>query len=148
MNTSTRRAMILILPLFFMAGCASVNKAPAEQDLAAKKFAVNPSTAQLYIYRDQTFGAAISMPVTVNGKLLGTTGPKSFFKLDLEAGTHTITSQGGKSSLDVQTRSGDIYYVWQQVKMGLVAAGSKLQLVDAEKGQKGVAKSTLIKSDF
>lgn len=108
MKAATRRAVVLGLPLLLLAGCASINKAPAEQDRAAKAFAANPATAQLYIYRDQTFGAAVSMPVTVNGKSIGSTGPKSFFKLDLDEGTHTITSQGDKSTLDVETNSGNI----------------------------------------
>lgn len=143
-----KAVFLLVLSLVFVSGCASVNKAPAEQDLAAKKFAVNPSSAQLYIYRDQIFGAAISMPVTVNGKLIGATGPKSFFKLDLEEGTHTIASQGDKSVLDIKAEPGGIYYVWQQVKMGLVAAGSKLQLVDEETGQSGIEKSSLIEASY
>lgn len=148
MKVILSRAIVFVLTAVFLTGCASVNKAPVEQDLAAKKFAVDPSSAQLYIYRDQILGAAISMPVSVNGKVIGTTGPSSFFKLDLDEGTYTITSQGDKSSLDLQAESGSTYYVWQQVKMGLFAAGSELQLVDEEAGQTGVAKSSLIEASY
>ena len=140
--------MSFILALLFTYGCASIDTAPAELDAAAKKFDVNPEASQVYIYRNQTLGAALSMPVTVNGKSVGNTGPKSFFKLDLPAGTHTITSQGDKSTLDIETELGKNYFVWQQVKMGLMSGGSKLQIVDEEKGKKGVSQCKLIESNL
>lgn len=99
MKSVIRLFAIVFTSIFVLIGCASINKAPAEHDAAAKRFAVNADSAQLYIFRDQTFGAAISMPVTINGKLIGNTGPKSFFKLDVPQGTHAITSQGVKSAL-------------------------------------------------
>ncbi len=42
-------------------------------------------------------------------------------------------------------KAGEIYYVWQEVKMGVFAVGSKLHLVDEEKGQAGVKESKLVK---
>jgi hypothetical protein len=93
-------------------------------------------------------GAALSMPVTVNGKLAGTTGPHSFFKFDLPAGQHVITSQGNESQLTVNTQAGKLYFVWQEVKMGAFSGSSKLQLVSEEQGKKGVAECTQIQSDL
>lgn len=132
----------------FLAGCASVNKAPAAQDAEAKKFSSNPNSAQVYVYRNETMGAALSMPVTVDGKLAGNTGPHSFFKFDLPEGKHVITSQGDESKLEVDTKKNKNYYVWQEVKMGAFSGGSKLQLVDEAKGKAGVSECTLIKSNF
>ena len=86
------------------------------------------------------------MPVTVDGKLAGATGSKSFFKFGLPAGKHTLTSQGDKSILDITTENGKIYYVWQEVKMGMMSGGSKLQLVDEKKGRDGVKECSLIDS--
>ena len=94
------------------------------------------------------FGAAISMPVTVDGKLAGNTGAKSYFKFDLPAGKHTFTSQGDKSILDLVTKNGRIYYIWQEVKMGAFSGGSKLQLVDEARGRKGVLECSLINSQL
>lgn len=131
-----------------MAGCASINKAPAQADAKAKLFQANPATSQIYVYRNETLGAALSMPVTINGKLAGNTGPHSYFKFDLPAGSHTITSQGTESKLTVTTELGKLYYVWQEVKMGAFSGGSKLQLVPDDVGRKGVAESTLIQPEF
>lgn len=138
----------LLLAIVLGSGCASIDKAPPAADTAAKQFTPNSSASQVYLYRNEMFGGALSMPVTVDGKLAGKTGPKSFFKFDLPAGKHTFTSQGDKSSLDVDTQNGEIYYIWQEVKMGAFSGGSKLQLVDEAKGQKGVLECTLINSQM
>ncbi|MCW5623553.1 MAG: DUF2846 domain-containing protein [Burkholderiales bacterium] len=118
-----------------LSGCGGINKAPAEADAEAKKFRSDPAAAQVYPYRNVTMGAGLPMPVTVDGKLAGNTGPNSYFKFDLPAGKHTFTLQGDKSSLDVDTGLGKSYYIWQEVKMGVLSGGSKLQLVSEEIGR-------------
>ena len=138
----------VIVGAVFFSGCASINKAPAALDAEAKKFKPNASYAQVYVYRNETLGAALSMPVTVNGKLAGTSGPNSFFKFDLPEGKHTLTSQGNESILEIETQVNKNYYVWQEVKMGAFSGGSELQLVDEAKGQSGVKECTLIQSNF
>jgi hypothetical protein len=137
---------VVISAFAFLAGCASVNKAPAEADTAAKTFQPKAGVAQVYVYRNETMGAALSMPVTIDGKLAGSTGPNSYFKFDLAPGKHRITSQGDGSVLDLDTEGGKLYFVWQEVKMGMMSGGSKLQLVDAEKGKKGVSECSLIQT--
>lgn len=138
----------LIISLIAMGGCASIKKAPPELDVAAKKFEKKADMSQVYVYRNETLGAALSMPVTVNGKLAGTTGPNSFFRFILPSGEHILTSQGDESTLNIKTENGEIYYVWQEVKMGAFSGGSELQLVDEAEGQKGVKECVLIKSEL
>lgn len=138
----------LIISLIAMGGCASIKKAPPELDVAAKKFEKKADMSQVYVYRNETLGAALSMPVTVNGKLAGTTGPNSFFRFILPSGEHILTSQGDESTLNIKTENGEIYYVWQEVKMGAFSGGSELQLVDEAEGQKGVKECVLIRSEL
>lgn len=137
-----------VCTLALTTGCASVQKASPAEDIAAKTFKSNPDYSRVYIYRNEALGAALSMPVTVDGKLAGNTGPKSFFKFDLPAGKHVFTSQGNKSTLNLTTENGKIYYIWQEVKMGAMSGGSELQVVDQNVGQKGVKQCVLIKSNF
>jgi len=129
-------------------GCASVNKAPSAMDAEAKQFNTHPDYAQVYVYRNETFGAAISMPVAVDGQRAGTTGPKSFFKFQLSEGQHTISSQNGASSLLLNTEKNKNYFVWQEVKMGMASGGSKLQLVNESIGRSGVKECSLIQSNL
>jgi len=143
-----RVATVLLLSMFgLLYGCATVSKAPPTADAEAKLFKANPSVSQVYVYRNETFGAALSMPVSVNGKLAGSTGPRSYFKFDLPAGKHVITSQGEGSRHEMNTEAGKIYYVWQEVKMGMLSGGSKLQLVAEDVGRKGVTESTRIQAN-
>jgi hypothetical protein len=142
----TRLALLGMVAL--ATGCASVNKAPASADAEAKQFKSNTATSQVYVYRNETLGAAISMPVAVDTKLAGTTGPNSYFKFDLPAGDHKITSQGDGSQISITTELGKLYFVWQEVKMGAFAAGSKLQLVAEDIGKKAVLECARIQSAF
>ncbi|WP_421247010.1 DUF2846 domain-containing protein [Aeromonas sanarellii] len=137
-----------IMGVLLVSGCASIDidKAPASLDAQAKAFSTNASYAQVYVYRNETLGAALSMPVTVNGKLAGSTGPNSFFKFDLPEGKHTLTSQGDESILTIEAKKNKNYYVWQEIKIGVLSAGSKFQLVDDSKGQVGVKECSLIQS--
>ncbi|NRR33793.1 DUF2846 domain-containing protein [Oxalobacteraceae bacterium] len=137
-----------ITSIVVLSGCASVNKAPANVDAESKLFKANPTASQVYLYRNETLGAALSMPVTVDGQLAGNTGAHTFFKFDLPAGEHKFTSQGNESLLTLSTVIGGQYFVWQEVKMGVMSGGSKLQVVPAEQGKKGVLESTQIQSEL
>lgn len=88
------------------------------------------------------------MPVTVNGKTAGNTGPKSFFKFNLPEGKHVFTSQGDESVLAVDTKNGEQYFIWQEVKMGAFSGGSLLQLVGKKQGMEGVSECTMIQSEL
>ena len=144
----TLAKVAVVSSIALMAGCASVNKAPAAVDAESKQFKANASVAQVYVYRNETLGAALSMPVAVDGKVAGSTGPHSFFKFNLPAGSHTITSQGDESKLTLNTEPGKLYFVWQEVKMGMLSGSSKLQLVPEDQGKKGVAECSQIQSNF
>lgn len=125
-------------------GCASVPMASPAADSAAKVYATNSTKANVYIYRNETFGAALKMPVTLDGAPVGETASKTYLYRQVDPGTHAITSQG-KDTLSLEATAGNNYFVWQEVKMGLVSGGSKLNLVDEAQGKAGVAECKLIK---
>ncbi|OZB58657.1 MAG: hypothetical protein B7X39_16280 [Lysobacterales bacterium 14-68-21] len=128
-----------------MSGCASVPMASTSADAQAKAFTPVPDKAVLYIYRNETMGAAIKMPLLVDGVSVGDTAAHTYVRKELSPGQHTITSKTEKdSTLTIDMLAGRIYYVWQEVKMGMFSARSALHQVDAEQGQKGVGESKLI----
>ncbi|MBI1835338.1 MAG: DUF2846 domain-containing protein, partial [Burkholderiales bacterium] len=121
-----------------LTGCASVKTAAPAADAKAKTFTTAPNLASFYIYRNEFLGGGIRMDVQVDGKPIGKTGPKTYFAFNLEPGTHTIVSSAENDSmLQVNAEAGNAYYVWQEVKMGLLFARNQLQLVDAAQGQSG-----------
>ena len=138
-------ALVLTLMLTLLSGCASVPMASLEQDTQAKDFSPIPNKAALYIYRNEMFGAAIPMSVSVNGRVLGQTAARTYFRLNLPPGRYSVESHAENvSALQLNTEPGKNYFVWQEVKMGMWMARSQLQQTDETVGRAGVMESKLI----
>lgn len=138
-------SMILISSLV-ISGCASVPMASKMADDAAKKFDVTEGMSNIYIYRNESLGGAIKMPVLVDEKIAGDTGPETYILITVEPGNHTIISKSeNDATLSLTTKENQNYFVWQEVKMGLWTARSKLHLVSEAKGRVGVSECKLVK---
>ena len=139
-----RQFALISIVTMCLVGCASVPMGDAKKDAELKSFSTKPDVAGLYIYRNESFGAAIKMDVEVDGKPIGQTAAKTYFYKEVSPGKHTVTSKSENTdSIDVDTVAGKLYYIWQEVKMGLLYARTKLTLVSEEEGKKGVQESQL-----
>ena len=122
-------------------GCASVPMASLDKDREAKAFVVPEGKSSIYLYRDEMFGGAIHMTVSLDGRLAGRTGPQTYMLWHVEPGPHEILSIAeNESKLLLDTQPGERYFVWQEVKMGMWNARSQLHEVDAATGEAGVMK--------
>jgi len=140
-------ALGALIAVVLASGCASVPMASPEQDTAAKSFATKPGKANIYVYRNETMGAAIRMPVALNGKLVGDTASKTYMVLEVAPGKHTMTAKTENDSIvTVDAAAGRNYFLWQEVKMGFAAARSNLQQVDETTGKAGVQECKLIEA--
>jgi hypothetical protein len=84
------------------------------------------------------------MDVTIDGEAIGQTAAKTYFYKELPPGKHVITSKTENvDTLEIETKPGVLSYVWQEVKLGILSARSKLHLVSEEEGKKGVLESKL-----
>ena len=84
------------------------------------------------------------MGVTVDGKLLGQTAANTFFYTEVPPGKHTIGSVAENTdTIDISTVGGKLYYIWQEVKMGILYARTKLHMMSEEEGRKGVLETKL-----
>ena len=129
----------VLLAATFFAGCASVPMASAEADAAAKRFEAPAGKATIYVYRNEILGGAIALTVALDGRVVGRTGPKTFFALDVAPGAHEISSiTENTSTLKFNASAGKTYFVWQEVKMGMWQPRSQLQQVDEATGRKAV----------
>ena len=116
----------------------------AKKDAELKSFTPKPGVAGLFIYRNETFGAAVRMDVEIDGKPIGQTAAKTYFYKEVAPGKHTVTSESENTdSIEVDTVAGKLYYIWQEVKMGFLYARTKLTLIGEEEGKKGVLESQL-----
>ncbi|MDR1350352.1 MAG: DUF2846 domain-containing protein [Zoogloeaceae bacterium] len=140
----TFRNLLLALGMATLSACASVPMGDVAQDAALKNFTANPDTAGVYIYRNESIGAGVRMDVEVDGKPIGQTAAKTYLYQDLTPGRHTLASKSENTdTLNIDVVAGKLYYVWQEVKMGILYARTKLHLVDEVTGQAGVKETQL-----
>lgn len=140
---------LLLAMVVLVTGCASVPMASLEDDSQGKRFAAKADKSSIYVFRNESFGGAISMTVSLNGKVAGQTGPQTYFLWEVDPGSHEIASHTENvSTLKLTTEAGKAYYVWQEVKMGAFMARSLLQQVDEEIGRKGVLECKRAQSAF
>jgi hypothetical protein len=134
----------LVAVVLLLHGCASVPMAAIEEDAKAKDFSNVSGKASLYIYRNESFGGAVPMTVTINGRTLGQSAAQTYYRLSLLPGQYTVESHAENvSKLTLSLQAGKRYFVWQEVKMGFFFARSLLQEVDEKTGRAGVMESKL-----
>jgi len=139
-----RNILVSVGLSFALVGCASVQMGDPAKNAELKNFTPKADVASVYIYRNENMGGAVPMEVAVDGKPLGTTGAKTYLYTEVTPGTHVITSKAENTSeLSIDTSAGKVYYVWEEVKMGIMYARNKLSLVDETTGQSGVKESNL-----
>lgn len=141
---------IIILTMFaLLSGCASVPMASLEADQSAKQFNVDSNKANIYLYRNESMGGAIAMPVALDGRIAGKTASKTYFYWSVEPGEHEITSLTENTArIKVNAKAGQNHYIWQEVKMGMWNARSELHEVSEEKGKKAVNDCKLIEPEI
>ena len=88
------------------------------------------------------------MPVTLDGKVVGKSGSKTYFMWTVEPGEHEISSlTENTSKITVKAEAGRNHFIWQEVKMGMWTARSLLQQVSEDVGRQGVLECKLIKPE-
>ncbi len=127
-------------------GCASVPMGDPTQDAALKTFQAPQNNAGVYIYRNESIGAGVTMDVEIDNVLIGETAAKTYLYKAVTPGKHTVTSKAENyDSIEIDVKSGTLTYIWQEVKMGFLYARTKLHLVDESEGKKGVLETDLAK---
>jgi len=131
--------VVLVLVVVLCAGCAQRIAIPEgapspEEGYDMVKFQSAPALpadkALVVVMRPTSVGLAVSMKVEVNGKLVGKTRGKCYIYTYVTPGRVHVTSRAENTSeLDFLAVAGRVYYVYQEVKMGVLFARSKLSLV-------------------
>lgn len=96
-----------LLALFALTGgCASVKMADETLDAQAKTFQVSPDKANIYVYRNESMGAGVKMPVTLNGKPVGQTVAKSYLMLAVRLASRLWCLRRKTTRTETHRRSG------------------------------------------
>ena len=135
----------IVAVLLLATGCASVPMAPASVDSEAKQFKSIPDQANIYVYRNEGIGAAIKMGIYADEQPIAQTAAKTFINFQLAPGAHTIRGHAeNNSEVTLDAKGGELYFIWQEVKMGFASARNKLQIMDADEGKAGVQECKLV----
>jgi hypothetical protein len=137
---------VLAALLLAASACASVPMAPDNVDAYAKSFIPPPpDRAHIYVYRNESMGGGVKFDLRLDGQPAGTTVAKTFALLPVRPGQHLLTSEAENTSeLPLVAQPGQILFVWQEAKMGVLYARNKLQLVDPGLAIPGVRECKLI----
>ena len=95
-----------------LGGCTSTPEAPADRDAVAKEFNTHPGASTIYVYRSQFNNLDFDSVLYLNGRLIGSTVPGTYFRLDAAPGHNALHGTGidlGQIALD--TRPGQLYFV-------------------------------------
>jgi len=124
-----------LVAAFALAGCASTPLASAARDAEAKLFVSQPAVATIYIYRPATspdIENEVDTTLWMDGRLIGTTLPRTFFLIHAAPGLHLFNGIGlDNGRLRLEVRPGEIYFVRLQVTAGQ----SRLEPVDPVQGR-------------
>lgn len=132
-----------------ISGMGGIHLAAADLSAQAKSQRPDPQKALIYVYRNETMGHPTRMEVSLDDRIAGKTGAKTFFMFEVEPGRHEITSEAENTDkLVVNAEAGKAYFVWQEVKMGGWYARNRLHLVDEPQGRAGVAECRLLQTRF
>jgi hypothetical protein len=138
-------AFLLVVAVALVSGCASVPMADPAADTAAKSFSPPPGKAGVYIFRNESMGAAVKMDVFLDGRKLGESAAKTYFYVPVDPGSHEVMGKAeNESRVSFNAIAGRVYYFWQEVKMGVMLARNQLTQVDDAKGRAGVMESRLV----
>jgi hypothetical protein len=95
-----------------LAGCTSTPQAPPDRDAYAKEFATHPGASTIYVYRSPFNHFDFDSVLYVNGRLMGTTVPGTYFRIDTVPGHNVLHGSGADlGQIELDTRAGEIYFV-------------------------------------
>jgi len=116
-------------------GCSA--SGPRFSDMAGSMPSLGENEGRIYFYRNSILGAAIQPDVAVNGQVVGTSRPNSFFYIDRPAGTYRATARTeAEGTIDVVLRPKQTAYVLMSISMGLLVGRPEFQRVSEAEGRK------------
>lgn len=92
---------VFVVALFLglaVVGCATVPLSTAEEDLRVKSLLAPPNAALVYLYRNESMGAAVKMAVLMDGANSGETVSKTYMVWQVVPGRHALVSKAENDS--------------------------------------------------
>jgi hypothetical protein len=134
--------VVALLLATALAGCAEVPMAPAELDRDAKMFRPTDGLSTIYLFRDENLGASARITISLDDQVAGQTAAWTYLRWVVSPGTHHIASYADNVDvLTLATEPDGMYFVRQDIKLGVPYPRAQLRLVDEQRGRAGVRAS-------
>ena len=112
MLNSLRACVAALAIAALLTGCVSTPQASDERNAEAKEYASSPASSTLYVYRPDFGNPEADTVLWVDGRLIGATLPRTFFRINVDPGKHTLTGMGyDNGRFTLETRPGQLYYI-------------------------------------
>ncbi len=138
------KLLIIGLAALLAAGCASVPMTDTAQDFKAKKFVPEPDKASIYVNRGGGVGTALTLPMVLDGRIVGALAPHTYQLLSVPAGEHVLATAGTTENVaqfKFITDQGKNYFFNVGFSMGWAAPRVHLDVMQEQEGQAAVKSS-------
>lgn len=116
-------------------GCSA--SGPRFSEMAGSMPSLGENEGRIYFYRDSIVGMAVQPDVSVNGQVVGTSRPNSFFYIDRPAGTYRASARTeAEGTIDVVLRPKQTAYVSMSISMGVLVGHPNFERVSEAEGRK------------
>ena len=137
----------ILIPVLLLAACAQLP--PSAEDIQAKKFEAVPGKSVIYVAR-QAVDSDAGRSLLLDERASITTFRGTYYRWEVEPGTHRITGfgAGGSENVTLSTAPGKIYFLQHTVMTHLSNSSpilSTLREVDDQTGRNLVSRATLLK---
>jgi hypothetical protein len=118
-----------------LGACAATPQASAERDAEAKQFFTHPSAATIYVYRSPFNRIDSDSVLYIDGRLIGSTLPGTYFRMDTVPGRHVLHGIAlDAGQLEMEVRPGQTYFV----ALDVIAGHSRFTFVPDHIGRERV----------
>jgi hypothetical protein len=118
-----------------LASCTSTPQAPPDRDAYAKEFVTHPGASTIYVYRSPFNHFDFDSVLYLNGRLMGTTVPGTYFRIDTVPGHNVLHGTGNDlGRMELDTRAGELYFV----SLDVLGGHSNFRLVSPQAGKQRI----------
>ena len=154
MNTMrTHRYDFALSAALLCAGCVSTPESTPERDAWAKHFEPVTRDSVIYVYRPDTLGTMATTELFVNGRLVGSSLPGTYFRIPVLPGRSVIEPFSGYGApITVETSGNDVVFVELQNYSSVDGTPNmRFRQVSAEAGKQAIlaccSRLELLRSD-
>jgi hypothetical protein len=136
MLTALARITLIALAL---GACATLPTMDEAENAAGKRFEPVLERGVLYVYRESPFGLAVVLPTSIDGRMIGSLGSDTWYRLEVTPGSHEIACHAentGRTSVDVA--AGQVRFVEVAIQFGFMQPRCRVFVPTDEVGRKSV----------